>query len=192
MSLDPTIQEEIFLVSKILNKGGVILYPTDTIWGLGCDATNAEAVGRVFQIKRRSPFKSMIILVDSAEMIGRYVHHPSEVLINAMVSANTPTTAIFDNAQNLPTNAVNEDDSIAIRIATDEFCKNLIRHFKKPIVSTSANISSKPTPANYAEISPILLQRVDYTVHYRRDDISKKAPSSIIRLNLEGEVEKLR
>lgn len=190
--MNPTTQQEIIKVSGILAKGGVILYPTDTIWGLGCDATNADAVSRIYQIKRRSPFKSMIILVDSVEMIGRYVENPSRVLLHAMTKANTPTTAIFDGAKNLAGNATNDDNSIAIRIARDEFCKKLIQHFGKPIISTSANISNKATPANYSEINPILMRKVDYTVHFRRDDQTQKRPSSIIRINVAGELERLR
>lgn len=190
--MDAAIQEEIFHVSKILSNGGVILYPTDTVWGLGCDATNEKAISRIYKIKQRSPNKSMIILVDAHEMIGRYVHQPSTTLINIMRAAERPTTAIFDNAINLPSHLVNEDMSIAIRIASDEFCKAIIRHLKKPIVSTSANISNKPSPANFSEINPILMQKVDYTVHYRRDDQTQKTPSSIIRINVAGELERLR
>ena len=158
---------------KTLQQGGILLYPTDTIWGLGCDATNKTAINTIFDIKHRNPNKSMIILVADVKMIQRYVENPSESLLQAMKNANTPTTAIFNNAKNLPANLTNKDRSIAIRIASDEFCRELISRFQKPLVSTSANISDSPSPQNFSEISPVLLSQVDYTVHYRRNEQTK-------------------
>ncbi len=190
--MEEEIHNEILQVANILAEGGVILYPTDTIWGLGCDATSDKAISRIFDIKHRSPFKSMIILVADAEMVKQYVSHPSEILLKQMTSATVPTTAIFGNAKNLPSNLVNNDGSIAIRIASDTFCQQLIKEFGKPIVSTSANISNKPSPQNFSEIDPALIDKVDYTVQYRRDDFSKNAPSVIIRLNEKNEVQRLR
>ncbi len=190
--MEAAIQQEITQISKILNDGGVILYPTDTIWGLGCDATNKEAIDRIFSIKHRSPFKSMIILVDSADMIEQYVEGPSAVLIDAMTTSATPATGIFNHAKGLPSNLINSDGSIAIRIASDHFCKQIISGFGKPIVSTSANISDEPSPQNFSEIDPSLVRQVDYTVYYRRDDVSKKVASAIIRLDENNQIERIR
>lgn len=184
--------EEIQECLPVLSAGGVILYPTDTIWGIGCDALDEKAIGRIFTMKHRSPFKSMIILVDTPEMIRHYVKDPAPILLNAMEQAEQPTTAIFNNAIHLPSNLVNKDGSIAIRIASDDFCRALIGQFRKPIVSTSANISDRPSPANFSEIDPELIGLVDYAVRYRRDDDSKNAASQIIRLNEENEIERIR
>lgn len=190
--MEEAIYNEIFKITNVLRGGGVILYPTDTIWGLGCDATNANAIHRIFEIKKRSPSKSMIILVDGLTMIQTFVRNPSQILLDKMLRPTIPTTGIFRNAQHLPPNLVNADGSIGIRIASDDFCKQLIGKFGKPIVSTSANISNKPSPSNFSEIDSELIQQVDYTVHYRRDDDSKKSSSAIIRLNSKGEVERIR
>lgn len=190
--MEAAIQQEIVRVSQILNDGGVILYPTDTIWGLGCDATNKEAIDKIYFFKHRSPFKSMIILVENPDMIHKYVNEPSPILIAAMTQSSTPTTGIFPNAKILPSNLINKDGSIGIRIASDEFCKELILRFGKPIVSTSANISDRPSPQNFSEIELSLVSQVDYTVYYRRDDVSKRVASAIIRLDENNQIERIR
>ena len=175
-----------------LKNGGIILYPTDTIWGIGCDATNESAISRVFEIKKRSLSKSLIILVDSLSMINEYIESPSKTLADYLSNAKTPTTAIFEKAKNLPGNLINADGSIAIRIASDNFCKKLISKFGSPIVSTSANISNKVSPKTFSEIDPEIIQLMDYTVVYRQKDHSIKNPSHIIRLNNQNEVERIR
>lgn len=187
-----SFEEDIKNAINTLTKGGVLLYPTDTIWGVGCDATLCSAVQKIFEIKKRSPFKSMIILVNDLQMIYDYVSEPDYRLLQAMKNAATPTTAIFSNAKNLAKNLINSNGSVAIRFTEEKFCSELISKLKKPIVSTSANISDQPSPHNFSEIDPALFSDVDYVVHYRRDDSDKKNPSQIIRINDKGEIERVR
>jgi L-threonylcarbamoyladenylate synthase len=177
---------------SILQSSGIILYPTDTIWGIGCDATNANAIQKIFRLKKRSEKKSMIILVSDENMIGDYVLNPSEKILDFISSAKKPTTAIFKNAIHLPANLINEDGSIGIRIAKDEFCQQLIYQLTKPLVSTSANISGEKFPQNFLEVSEAVKNGVDYIFQHRRDDFSKSAPSSIIKLNEKNEIEFIR
>jgi L-threonylcarbamoyladenylate synthase len=177
---------------KIMQSGGIILYPTDTIWGIGCDATDPDAVKKIYRLKNREEKKSMIILVSNETMIKNYVSDPSPKILSLISSATKPTTAIFKNAIHLPSQLINEDGSIAIRIAKDDFCCELIRRLKKPIVSTSANISGEPYPNNFQQISLEIKDGVDYIVQHRQDDLEIKSPSSIIRLNGEDEIEFLR
>lgn len=190
MSVD--LKKDLDLSLWHLQQGHIILYPTDTIWGIGCDATDEFAISKIFELKHRSPHKSMIILVPNAEMVHEYTHNPSGKLLKEMTSAKAPTTGIFNHAKNLPSNLTNEDGSIAIRIASDDFCRELLMGFQKPIVSTSANISNKPSPQNFSEIDPELINLVDYTVFHQREDKSIKKPSHIIRLNEQGNVERIR
>lgn len=175
-----------------LNNSGIILYPTDTIWGIGCDATNSIAIQKIFQLKKRAEKKSMIILVNNENMIHDYVLNPSEKILDFISSTNKPTTAIFKKAINLPSNLINEDESIAIRIVKDEFCQELIRQLKKPLVSTSANISGEKFPQNFQEISDAIKNGVDYIVQHSQNDFSKNQPSSIIKLNERNEIEFIR
>lgn len=175
-----------------LLSGGIILYPTDTIWGVGCDATNANAIQKIYQLKKREEKKSLIILVDDEKMVHDFVLYPSQNILDFISSATKPTTAIFNNAMNLPLNLINEDGSIAIRITKDEFCKQLIQKLKKPLVSTSANISGEKYPQNFDEISNEIKKGVDYIVQHRQNDFSKKAPSSIIRLDSNNEIKFIR
>jgi L-threonylcarbamoyladenylate synthase len=157
---------------SILQSSGIILYPTDTIWGIGCDATNANAIQKIFRLKKRSEKKSMIILVSDENMIRDYVLNPSEKILDFISSAKKPTTAIFKNAIHLPANLINEDGSIGIRIAKDEFCQQLIYQLTKPLVSTSANISGEKFPQNFLEVSEAVKNGVDYIFQHRRDDFS--------------------
>jgi len=175
-----------------LLSGGIILYPTDTIWGIGCDASNANAIQKIYQLKKREEKKSLIILVDDEKMIHDFVSYPSQNILNFIFSAPKPTTAIFKNAMNLPLNLINEDGSIAIRITKDNFCKQLIQKLKKPLVSTSANISGEKYPQNFDEISNEIKKGVDYIVQHRQNDFSKKAPSSIIILDSNNEIKFIR
>lgn len=177
---------------KVLNTGGIILYPTDTIWGIGCDATNFNAIKRIFELKKREEKKSMIILVDDKKMINDYVLNPSENILSYIFSTNKATTAIFKNAFNLPSNLINEDGSVAIRIVRDPFCLELIHGLRKPLVSTSANISGESSPQNFSEVSDKIKNGVDYIVQHRQNDLAKSQPSSIIKLNEKGEIEFIR
>lgn len=175
-----------------MRAGGVILYPTDTVWGIGCDATNADAVARVYDIKKRDDTKAMICLVDSDVRMQRYVRNVPEVAWNVMELATKPTTVIFDNAVNLADNLIAEDGSIAMRITGEPFSKELCYRFQKPIVSTSANISGEAAAENYRDISEELLNAVDYVCFSRRQEHKPHAPSSIIRIRTNGEVEIIR
>ena len=177
---------------KMLRSGGVILYPTDTIWGIGCDATNAAAIQRIYQLKKREEKKSMIILVDNETMIGEYVSHPSKKILSFLSQQKRPTTAIFEKAINLPEIIISQDRTIAIRITKDEFCRSLIQQLKKPLISTSANISGEPYPQSFSEVSEQIKKGVDYIVQYRQDDRAPAKPSSIIRLNENNEIEFIR
>ncbi|MCF0243325.1 MAG: threonylcarbamoyl-AMP synthase [Bacteroidaceae bacterium] len=177
---------------KVLKEGGVILYPTDTIWGIGCDATNPEAVEKVFKIKRRDDSKALICLVDSDARIQRYVRNVPEVAWDVMELATTPTTVILDGAQGLAPNLLAEDGSVGIRITREEFSKQLCYRFQKPIVSTSANVSGEPTARTFKEIPQEIIEAVDYVCSFRRGDKTKHAPSSVIRLRGNGEVTVIR
>jgi L-threonylcarbamoyladenylate synthase len=177
---------------KVLQSGGIILYPTDTIWGIGCDATNASAVKKIFQLKKRAEKKSMIILVNDENIIGDYVSNPSQKMISFIASQKKPTTAIFKNATHLPAQLINEDGSIAIRIVQDDFCKQLIFNLKKPLVSTSANISGEKFPQIFNDVSEEIKNGVDYIVQHRQNDFRINSPSSIIKLNDKDEIEIIR
>ncbi len=148
-----TENEIILKAIEVLQKGGIILYPTDTIWGIGCDATNATAIEKVYRIKKRSESKSLIILVESIDQIYKYVDEMPQAALRLIKDTKKPLTIIYDNAKNLPLSLIAVDGSVAIRIVQEEFCKELILQFKKPLVSTSANISGEPSPASFKDIS---------------------------------------
>jgi len=187
-----TREEDIKKAVEVLRKGGVILYPTDTIWGIGCDATNAEAVAKVYQIKQRDDSKAMICLVDSAMRMQRYVRNVPNVAWDLVELATKPTTLILDDAVNLAPNLIAEDGSVALRVTTEPFSKELCYRFQKALVSTSANISGEPAAANYKDISEELLNTVDYVCWSRRQEHKPHTPSSIIKLNKDGEVTVIR
>jgi L-threonylcarbamoyladenylate synthase len=170
----------------------LILYPTDTIWGIGCDATNEEAVAKIFKLKKREDSKSMIILLDSEARLPSYIREVPEVAWDLIECADTPLTIIYDGAKNLAKNVVAEDGSIGIRITKDEFCKRLIEKFRKPIVSTSANISGNDAPASFSDIDEDIINGVDYVVNLRQEELSKSSPSAIIKLGVGGEVKIIR
>ena len=167
---------------KILEEGGLILYPTDTIWGLGCDATNESAVAKIFSLKSRVDTKALIIFVKDQQQLLHYVSKPSPVLFDYQQKQPRPTTAIYSNAINLPQNLTGTDNSIAIRIPSDPFCLEMLVKFGKPIVSTSANISGLPSPSNFNDISNEIKSGVDYIVKHRQNDLSLSTPSMIIML----------
>ncbi|MDP4187533.1 MAG: L-threonylcarbamoyladenylate synthase [Bacteroidota bacterium] len=187
------IAEEIENALKVLKSGGTILYPTDTIWGLGCDATNAEAVSKIFKIKKRDDSKSMLVLIDSLEHISNYVKEVPSIAYDLIEVAENPLTIIYPNAKNLAANLIPPEGTIGIRIVKDDFCCQLIKKFNKPIVSTSANISGMPFPKSFREISAELLQEVDYVVKWRQNEPPSSAkPSSIIKLEVNGEIKIIR
>lgn len=185
-------QDDIKKAVEVMKNGGVILYPTDTVWGIGCDATNAEAVAKVYKIKQRDDSKALICLVDSDARLQRYVRNAPEVAWNVMELATKPTTVIFDEAVNLAPNLIAEDGSIAMRITNEEFSKEMCYRFQKPIVSTSANISGQPAAQNYCDISEELLNAVDYVCFSRRQEHKPHTPSSIIKIKNNGEIDIIR
>lgn len=187
-----TREQDIKNAVEVLRKGGVILYPTDTVWGIGCDATNAEAVRRVYEIKEREDSKALICLVDSDARLQRYVRNVPEVAWQLLDCADKPTTVILDGAVNLAPNLIASDGSIALRITQEAFSKELCYRFQKALVSTSANISGEPAAQNYGDIDPRLLERVDYVCWSRRQEHKPHQPSSIIRLRADGEVSIIR
>lgn len=177
---------------EVLRSGGVILYPTDTIWGLGCDATNKEAVKRIYDIKQRDDSKSMLVLIDNPAKLNSYINEVPEIAWDLIDVADKPLTVIYPGAKNLAENLIASDGTVGIRITNEEFSRNLCRQFRLPLVSTSANISGRPAPANFSEIAPEITEQVDYVVQYRQDDLTKAAPSGIIKLGIGGEVTVIR
>lgn len=186
------INDDIRKACEVMEKGGVILYPTDTIWGIGCDATNEEAVKRIFEIKHRADSKAMLILIDTAAKLNYYVKDVSDVAWDLIDLADKPMTIIYDGARNLAPNLLAEDGSVGIRVTNESFSKHLCQRFRKAIVSTSANISGNPSPANFSEISEEIKQAVDYIVENRRDEKTEAKPSSIIKLSAKGEIKIIR
>lgn len=192
-----TREEDIKNAIETMRKGGVILYPTDTVWGIGCDATNADAVKRVYDIKQRDDSKALICLVDSDARMQRYFRNVPDVawqLIDSLKEAADakPTTLILDGAINLAPNLIAEDGSLGIRITNEPFSKELCYRFQKAIVSTSANISGEPAAQNYGDIDPRILEAVDYVCWSRRQEHKPHTPSSIIKLKENGEVTVIR
>jgi L-threonylcarbamoyladenylate synthase len=191
-----TREEDIRNAVETMRKGGVILYPTDTVWGIGCDATNPEAVKRVYDIKQRDDSKALICLVDSDARLQRYIRNVPDVawqLIDSLKEIDSkPTTLILDGAINLAENLIAEDGSIGIRITNEPFSKELCYRFQKAIVSTSANISGEPAAQNYCDIDPRILEAVDYVCWSRRQEHKPHTPSSIIKLKANGEVTIIR
>ena len=177
---------------EVLRQGGVILYPTDTIWGLGCDATNEDAVRRIYEIKKRDDSKALICLVDSADRMQRYFRRVPDVAWDMVDYATTPLTLILDGAVNVAPNLLAEDGSLGVRVTHEEFSRQLCYRFQKALVSTSANISGEPSPRNFYEISEEIKSQVDYIVSFRRGDKAPHTPSKIVKLGLDGEVKIIR
>ncbi|MEG1546980.1 MAG: L-threonylcarbamoyladenylate synthase [Bacteroides sp.] len=184
--------EDIKKACQVMKDGGVILYPTDTIWGLGCDATNEEAVKRVYEIKQRIDSKALLVLVDSEAKVEFYVSEVPSVAWDLIEVADKPLTLIYENARNLAPNLLAEDGSVGIRITNEEFSKQLCFRFRKAIVSTSANVSGQPSPANFGEVSEEIKSLVDYVVEYRQEDMSRPKPSSIIKIGKGGTIKVIR
>ena len=177
---------------EVLKSGGIILYPTDTIWGIGCDATDAEAVKRIYDIKKREDSKSMLVLMENPALLDRYVDEVPEVAWDLVEVSTTPLTVIYPGAKNLAANLIAEDGSIGIRFTKEEFTRQLLQRFRRPIVSTSANISGEKSPFFFDDISEEIQDAVDYIVEYRQDDHTASKPSSIIKLGPGGQIDILR
>ena len=185
------MEEEINKALEVLRNGGIILYPTDTIWGLGCDAKNETAVEKIFKIKKRDDKKSMLILLNNINYIRSYVEEVPEIALDIVELAIKPTTVIYPGAKNLAKNLIAEDGSIGIRITTEEFTDKLLQKFKNPIVSTSANKSEAPFPENFRNIPNEIKSNVDYIVNYKQD-VTVNKPSSIIKVGLSNEIKIIR
>ena len=174
--------DEIHSIVSTVREGGIVLYPTDTVWGIGCDPFNLAAINKVFDVKQRNREKSFILLVNNQEMLKKYVPKIEPKIQNILDYHIRPVSVIYDQVQNLPEHLLAADGSIAIRIVQDEFCQELISELGTPLVSTSANISSEPSPQIYTEISPKIVHQMDYVVQYRQNDNKKSEPSVMIRL----------
>jgi L-threonylcarbamoyladenylate synthase len=185
------VDKDIKAALNILLQGGTILYPTDTIWGIGCDATNEKAVERVYEIKRREDKEGMLVLIDSPDHLAQYVEIP-EIARDLIEIADRPLTIIYPGARNLAGNLLASDGSVGIRIVKDDFCKKFIQQFKNPVVSTSANISGDKSPRIFSEIRKEIINSVDYVVKWRQNDMTRNRPSGIIKLGLNGEVKVIR
>src|SRR5690554_762116 len=185
------MKAEIENALTVLKRGGLILYPTDTVWGIGCDATNPEAVEKIFKLKNRSDKKSLICLVSDFKMLNEYVQEVPEVAYDILKYASRPTTIIYDDPIRVAENLIAEDNSLAIRVTKDRFCEKLIKKLRKPLVSTSANVSGSQTPQSYSEIDPLILGSVDYIVNLHLGKKSGK-PSAIIKLKNDGSVKVIR
>ncbi len=183
---------EINSTVSLLESGGLILYPTDTIWGIGCDALNEVAIRKIYRLKQREESKSMIILLPQAKDVFRYVANPHPDIINIIDSFDKPTTVIYDQAVGLPDALIGADGSIAIRVTRDPFCKSLLKRFKKPLVSTSANISGHPSPRYFDEITAEVKAGVDYIVQHRQQETTVLPPSKIVRILADGTLAVIR
>ncbi len=187
-TLDQTIAE----IVNVLRSGGVILYPTDTVWGIGCDATNAEAVAKIYSLKQSQDKKSMLVLCRDANMVVRYVNKAPGIAFEVMEMSEKPLTAILSGAAGLAENLIPDEKTLGVRIPQHEFCEKLLFRFGRPIVSTSANISGEPTPARFNEIDPQILEGVDYVVHPRFEGKPTRRPSSIIAFGEDSSIKIIR
>lgn len=185
------INTEVHNAFEIIKNGGIILYPTDTVWGIGCDATNEEAIKKIFALKQRAESKSMIVLVNGERMMHQVFNEIPEVAWQILDFSEKPTTLILDKPKNIAKNLIAEDHSLAVRMVKEPFCFKLMERMKKPLVSTSANISGEPTPKTFKEISPEIIKGVDYVVNLHHDKICKN-PSTIIKLGLDSKVKIIR
>jgi len=185
------MKDQITKALAILKQGGLLLYPTDTVWAIGCDAKKFAAVKKIFTLKKRTESKALICLVNSYSMLEKHVEHVPKLAYNIIETAIKPTTIIYDNPLGVAENLIAKDDSLAIRVTQNNFCKKLIEYLGAPLVSTSANISGKPTPKCYKEIDPMILKEVDYIVNLQKEKIST-TPSSILKLSHDGQIKVIR
>lgn len=186
------MHEDLKKAIEVLKGGGIILYPTDTIWGIGCDATNPEAVQRIFNIKKREDSKSMLVLMENPALLERYVDEVPEVAWDLVEISTTPLTVIYPGAKNLANNLIADDGSVGIRFTREKFTSQLLQRFRRPLVSTSANISGEKSPAFFDEISEEIKSQMDYIVEFRQDDNTPAQPSSIIKLGPGGRIDIIR
>ncbi len=186
------MEEEIKKIIGVLKSGGIILYPTDTVWGIGCDATNVKAVSKVYKLKKREESKTLITLLDTFDKLPNYVSNVPDTIYDFLKSVTSPVTIIYPGAKNLAKNVITKDKTAAIRIVRDEFCFRMIEKFEKPIVSTSANISGEEAPLYFNKISPEIIKGVDYVVNLYHDRINQLKPSTILKLLPNGEFKIIR
>jgi len=186
------MQNEITKAIEVLKKGGSILYPTDTVWGIGCDATNAKAISKIFAIKNRQEKKSFIVLLDHVDKIKDYVNHYPKQVGDLIRNYHKPITIVFSGAKNLAKNLIADDGTIAIRVVKHDFCRKLIQEYGKPLVSTSANISGAETPILFREINNYIIQKVNYVVNIERDNLVPSKPSTVIKMDRTGNYQILR
>ena len=188
MNFDPDIEQSL----DVLQKGGLILYPTDTVWGIGCDATDEAAVAKIYKLKKRIDGKSMIVLLGEENEIPKYVTQPDPMIFDYIKGIHKPTTFIYEGGTGLAANMIQDDGSVAIRITNDPFCRQLVKRFGKPLVSTSANISGYPAPAIFEDIDIEIKNGVDYIVQHRQFDLTTAIPSAIVKLNADGSLTIIR
>ncbi|MFW5706866.1 MAG: L-threonylcarbamoyladenylate synthase [Bacteroidota bacterium] len=186
------MQDDLDKALEVLMNGGTILYPTDTLWGIGCDATNAKAIGKVHKIKRRTPQKPMILLAENVDMLRRYVEKVPEIAIELMESYKSPITIVYEKARNLPKNLIPYDGTIAIRIPRNDFCLQLLNRLGKPITSTSANISGDPSPVSFSKINPEIKKAVDYICTTAQLVVNTPKPSTVIKVSEDGQMQIIR
>jgi L-threonylcarbamoyladenylate synthase len=186
------LRDEVEKALKVIQDGGIILYPTDTIWGVGCDATNTEAIKKIFKLKQRDEAKSMIILLDTENKLESYVKEVPAVAYDLIEYAENPLTLVMPGAKNISPALIAADGSVGIRVSSHQFCQQLIQRLRKPIVSTSANISGSLSPQNFSEIAQEIIDGVDYVVDLDQHDLSKKKPSTIMRIEPDGRFEFIR
>lgn len=192
MEKNSAIEEDIERALSVLKNGGTILYPTDTIWGIGCDATDASAIEKIFGIKSRDKEKSLIALVSSEDMLARWVRNIPEVAWDLIGCSEKPTTIIYDNPSGIAPNALAEDGSMGIRITKDDFCRRLIERLKTPLISTSANVSGEASPADFAAVSPRIREAVDYVVNWRQQERNNPPASTLIKLTNDSRIKIIR
>ncbi len=185
------MNEEVHKAYEVIKEGGIILYPTETVWGIGCDATNPDAVAKIYALKQREESKSMIVLMNGERMVYNVFKDIPEVAWQILDLSEKPTTLILDNPRNIAKNLIASDNTLGMRIVKEPFCYKLLERMKKPLVSTSANISGMPTPINYKEISPEILKGVDYIVNLQQEKMTGK-PSAIIKLTSDSQVKIIR
>ncbi|MGC4041586.1 MAG: L-threonylcarbamoyladenylate synthase [Flavobacterium sp.] len=185
------INSEVHKAFEVIQNGGIILYPTDTVWGIGCDATNADAVKKIYELKQREETKSMIVLMNGEKMMYNVFKDIPETAWQILDLSEKPTTLILDNPRNVAANIIAEDKTLGVRMVKEPFCFKLMERMKKPLVSTSANISGQPTPKSFKEISAEIIKGVDYVVNLHHDKICDK-PSTIIKLTLDNQVKIIR
>lgn len=186
------MQDDIKKACEVLKNGGIILYPTDTIWGIGCDATREDAVKRIYELKQRDDSKSMLVLLDNPAKLRNYVQEVPDIAWELIELTDKPLTIIYEGAKNLAANLIAADGSIGIRITSEIFSKELCRQFRKPIVSTSANVSGEPAPGRFSQITPVIKNGVDYVAAYGQKELREAKPSGIVKLCRDGSIQIIR